>query len=45
MSINHHLKKLYVVAQLQVLEQIGLSMRNGSNVGSILIIFSDLLQF
>lgn len=47
MSIHHHLKKLHTVAQLQVLEQIGLSLRNGSNVGSIFIILSDcdLLRF
>lgn len=41
MSIHHHLKKLHAVAQLQVLEQIGLSMWNGSNAGSIFIILSD----
>lgn len=41
MSIHHHLKKLHAVAQLQVLEQIGLSMWNGSNTGSIFIILSD----
>lgn len=47
MSIHHHLKKLHAVAQLQVLEQIGLPMWNGSNVGSIFITLSDcdLLQF
>ena len=47
MSIHHHLKKLHGVAQLQVLEQIGLSMWNRSNSGSIFIILSncDLLQF
>lgn len=47
MSIHHHLKKLHAVAQLQVLEQIGLSMWDGSNAGSIFIILSDcdLLQF
>lgn len=41
MSIHHHLKKLHAVAQLQVLEQIGLWMWNGSNSGSIFIILSD----
>ena len=41
MSIHHHLKKLHAVARLQVLEQIGLSMRNGSNVGSIFITLPD----
>ncbi len=47
MSIHHHLKKLCAVAQLQVLKQIGLSVWNGSNAGSIFIILSDgdLLQF
>lgn len=47
MSIHHHLKKLHAAAQLQVLEQIGLSMWNGSNTGSIFIILSDcdLLRF
>ena len=41
MSIYHHLKKLHAAAQLQVLRQIGLSMWNGSNAGSIFIIASD----
>lgn len=41
MSIHHHLKKLHAVAQLQVLEQIGLPMWNGSNASSIFIILSD----
>lgn len=41
MSIYHHLKKLHAAAQLQVLEQIGLSMWNGSSAGSIFIILSD----
>lgn len=46
MSIHHHLQKLHAVAQLQVLEQIGLSKWDGSNAGSIFIILSecDLLQ-
>lgn len=46
MSIHHHLKKLHAVARLQVPEQIGLSMWNGSNAGSIFIILPDcdLLQ-
>lgn len=41
MSIYHHLKKLQAVAQLQVLQQIGPSMWNGSNAGSIFIILPD----